>query len=135
MSLINTTDFQLVPDPTGLLSVYELGKGIDFEIKRVYCLTRLDAASSRGFHAHRALRQVAICLTGSCRFILDDGKTRESIVLDSPGLGLKIDSFVWREMHDFTSDCVLMVLASELYSEADYIRSYDDFIQEARNAS
>lgn len=134
MSLVRTSSFQLVPDPTGLLSVYEAGKTVGFDIKRVYCLTRLEAGSSRGYHAHRALRQIAVCLTGSCRFVLDDGRTRESIVLDTPGVGLQIDNLIWREMHDFTADCVLMVMASELYSEADYIRSYDDFLREVAKA-
>ncbi|UXN67835.1 FdtA/QdtA family cupin domain-containing protein (plasmid) [Devosia neptuniae] len=135
MSLVKTFNFQLIPDPTGLLSVYETGKGVDFEIKRVYCLSRLEANSTRGYHAHKALRQVAVCLSGSCRFVLDDGKVRESVVLDSPGVGLQIESFIWREMHDFSDNCVLMVLASELYSESDYIRSYEDFLKEVGNAS
>ncbi len=65
--------------------------------------------------------------------MLDDGTRRDSVVLDSPSIGLKIESFIWREMHDFSSDCVLMVMASQIYSEADYIRNYDDFLREVRN--
>ena len=83
---------------------------------------------SRGFHAHKNLRQVAVCVAGSCRFILDDGTKKEEVVLNSPATGLLIQGIVWREMHDFSSDCVLMVLADKYYDESDYIRKYDDFL-------
>ena len=84
---------------------------------------------SRGFHAHRRLKQVAIVLRGSCRFILDDGVERIEILLDNPAQGLLLDSIIWREMKDFSSDCVLMVLADQPYDENDYIRSYDEFLE------
>lgn len=121
----------MVPHESGNLSVYQFGSGVDFLIRRVYCLTNLRAGTSRGFHAHRKLRQVAVCLAGSCRFVLDDGRVREDVVLNSPRQGLNIGALIWREMNDFSTDCVLMVLASEEYSEADYIRNYDDFLREA----
>jgi UDP-2-acetamido-3-amino-2,3-dideoxy-glucuronate N-acetyltransferase len=77
----------------------------------------------------RALtKQVAVCLAGSCRFVLDDGRNKEKVVLDRPTEGLVIDSVVWREMHDFSDDCVLLVIASEHYEESDYIRDYDALI-------
>lgn len=129
MSLIRLVEFPVIPHETGSLSVYEQSDKIGFDIKRIYCLTRLALGAARGSHAHRALRQVAVCLSGSCRFILDDGKTREDVVLDNPGIGLHIGTYIWREMKDFSSDCVLMVIASELYSEPDYIRDYDEFLQ------
>ncbi|MCE4335325.1 WxcM-like domain-containing protein, partial [Escherichia coli] len=79
--------------------------------------------------AHRRLKQVAIVLRGSCRFILDDGVERIEILLDNPAQGLLLDSIIWREMKDFSSDCVLMVLADQPYDENDYIRSYDEFLE------
>ena len=87
---------------------------------------------SRGYHAHRNLRQVAMCVAGSCRMVLDNGSTREEVVLDCPTRGLLIESMMWREMHDFSDDCVLLVLASELYDETDYIRDYDEFLRSAK---
>ena len=74
------------------------------------------------------IKQVVIAVRGSCRFVLDDGDEKISILLDNPAQGLLIESGVWREMHDFSEDCVLMVLASSLYDEKDYIRDYDKFL-------
>ena len=88
---------------------------------------------SRGFHAHRNLKQIAVCLTGSCRFVLDNGKVKEEVILEGATNGLLIEDLVWREMHDFSSDCVLLVLASEHYDELDYIRDYDVFMQTVNN--
>ena len=74
----------------------------------------------RGFHAHKELKQVAIAVRGSCAFLLDDGNNKKEVVLNDPAKGLLIESFVWREMYDFSEDCVLMVLADAHYDEADY---------------
>ena len=111
----------------GLIALEEL-KNIPFEIKRVYYIYDTPADTSRGFHAHKQLQQVAVCVKGACSFLLDDGSERSTVRLNSPSKGLLIGNMVWREMYDFTDDCVLMVLASELYDESDYIRSYDDFM-------
>jgi len=127
MSLIKWVSFDTIGDGRGQLVALEAHKNIPFEIKRVYYMTKMKPMVPRGFHAHRQLRQVAICLAGHCRFILDDGNGREEIWLDSPGKGLVIGNMIWREMHDFSQDCVLMVLASEYYDESDYIRNYDEF--------
>lgn len=115
-------------DDRGSLIALEEGKNIPFPVKRVYYLFNTKEGVSRGFHAHKALKQVAIAVRGSCRFVLDDGKERVEVLLDNPAQGLLIESFMWREMHDFSDDCVLMVLADQLYDESDYIRSYDEFI-------
>ena len=128
MSLIKTIEFDLLGDERGSLISLEENKNIPFDIKRVYYIFGTEQGVARGFHAHKNLQQVAICVKGSCRFILDNGKCRESIVLDSPSVGLYIDNNKWREMHDFSEDCVLMVLASNYYDEADYIRDYDKFL-------
>lgn len=127
MSLIKTIEFSPLGDERGSLVALEIEKAIPFEIKRVYYIFGTKAGVSRGFHAHRSLQQVAVCVTGKCRMVLDDGQRREDVWLDSPTKGLLIGDLVWREMHDFSPDCVLLVLASEFFNESDYIRSYDEF--------
>jgi len=128
MSLIQMIDFQVLGDKRGSLVALEAGKEVPFDVKRVYYLFGTKAGVTRGFHAHKALRQVAVCISGSCRFLLDDGKKKEKIFLDSPNQGLLIEHLAWREMYDFSEDCVLLVLASEHYDEEDYIRDYDEFL-------
>lgn len=98
-----------------------------FDVKRVYYIFGTQQGVSRGFHAHKNLKQVAVCVTGKCKMVLDDGKKREEVWLDSPTTGLIIEDLTWREMHNFSEDCVLLVLASEHYDESDYIRDYDEF--------
>lgn len=116
-------------DERGSLIALEEEKNIPFTIKRVYYLFDTGEGVRRGFHAHRSLKQVAIAVRGSCRFLLDDGKEKIDIRLDHPQQGLLIESFVWREMYDFSPDCVLMVLADNLYDESDYVRDYATFLQ------
>jgi len=130
MSLIKWIDFPTLGDERGSLVALETEKYVPFLIKRVYYIFGTKAGVSRGFHAHKKLQQVAICITGSCRIILDDGQQRSQALLNSPNKGLVIGDLVWREMHDFSEDCVLLVLASEHYDESDYIRNYDDFIHQ-----
>jgi dTDP-4-dehydrorhamnose 3,5-epimerase-like enzyme len=127
MSLIKTIDFPPLGDERGSLVALEAHKTVPFDVKRVYYIFGTKPGVSRGFHAHRALQQVSVCVTGKCRMVLDDGQRREEVWLDSPTKGLLIGDLVWREMHDFSPDCVLLVLASEFYDETDYIRSYDEF--------
>ncbi len=132
MSLIKLIDFPLLGDSRGSLVALEENKQIPFVIKRVYYLYGTKEGVARGFHAHKKLKQVAICLSGSCKFILDDGLAREEVILSSPNQGLLIDSVIWREMHDFSHDCVLLVLASNVYDEADYIRDYSTFLESVK---
>ncbi len=127
--MINMLEFKVLGDDRGSLVSLEENANIPFDIKRVYYIFDTESEVSRGFHAHKNLEQVAICVKGSCRFILDDGQARESVILDSPQKGLYIDNNKWREMYDFSDDCVLMVLASNIYDESDYIRNYDDFLK------
>ncbi|WP_163306479.1 sugar 3,4-ketoisomerase, partial [Enterobacter ludwigii] len=108
---------------------------IPFSIKRVYYIFDTKEGVRRGFHAHKKLKQVAIAVKGSCRFLLDDGTERIEVVLDNPAQGLLIESCIWREMYDFSSDCVLMVLADSHYDEKDYIRDYDAFAIHANENS
>jgi dTDP-4-dehydrorhamnose 3,5-epimerase-like enzyme len=132
MRLIKWIDFQSLGDERGSLVAVEIGmeKAVPFDIKRVYYIYRTAEGVSRGHHAHKKLKQVAICLAGQCRMVLDDGKNREEVWLDCPTKGLLIEDLVWREMHDFSKDCVLLVLASEHYDESDYIRDYESFLKE-----
>ena len=128
MSLVQWIHFPSLGDERGSLVALEGVKTVPFEIKRVYYIFGTQPGVARGFHAHRNLQQVAVCVTGKCRMVLDDGEKREETWLDSPNKGLLIGQMVWREMHDFSSDCVLLVVASEHYDENDYIRLYSDFV-------
>lgn len=131
MSLINLVEFPILGDERGSLIALEAMKNIPFDIKRVYYIFGADETIARGFHAHKALQQVAVCVAGKCRMVLDDGYLKEDVWLDSPNKGLLIGNNIWREMHDFSSNCVLLVFASEYYDESDYIRNYDEFLKEA----
>ena len=129
MTLANILEFQSNGDDRGSLVALESYKNIPFDIKRVYYIFDTKVDVIRGLHAHKELLQVMVCLKGSCHIMLDNGSTKEQIVLDSPNKGLLIDSMMWREMHDFSADCVLLVLANEHYDESDYIRDYDEFVK------
>lgn len=121
------TQFSVIGDKRGQLVALEAGRNVPFEIRRVYYITGMNFDRPRGFHAHRELRQLAICLAGSCKILLDDGKRKDELTLASPSVGVLIDRMVWHEMRDFSPDCVFMVLASDLYDEKDYIRDYFEF--------
>lgn len=114
-------------DDRGSLISLEEGKNIPFQVKRVYYMFDTGQGVKRGYHAHKSLKQVAVAVRGSCRFLLDDGKEKIDFRLDNPCQGLLIESFVWRVMYDFSPDCVLMVLADSLYDETDYVRDYATF--------
>lgn len=116
-------------DHRGKLVSLEGNKNIPFEIKRMYYMFDTLPNESRGFHAHTKLEQIIIAMDGACRFVLDDGKSREEVLLNRPDIGLYIGPGMWREMHDFSYGCKLVVLASEYYDEKEYIRSYDDFLK------
>lgn len=121
--------FQKHGDDRGMLIALESNKEIPFEIKRVYYMYDTIENVRRGFHAHKKLKQILICIHGNCKIHLDDGYETKEVILDKPYEGLYIENDIWREMYDFSSDAVLMVLASELYDESDYIRNYDEFIK------
>lgn len=133
MSVIQWIHFPPLGDERGSLVALETGKTVPFDIKRVYYIFATQKDVARGFHAHKNLKQIAVCVTGKCRMVLDDSNTRQEVWLDSPTKGLLISDLVWREMHDFSEDCVLLVLASQHYDESDYIRNYQDFIKITRD--
>lgn len=123
-TLIN---FKTLGDERGSLIALEENYNTPFAIRRVYYIFDTKEGVERGFHAHIDLKQMAICVKGSCIFVLDDGKEREEVALSSPNQGLLIEGMIWREMCSFSPDCVLLVLASDHYYEADYIRDYNEF--------
>ena len=127
MNLVRYHKIKSIIDPRGSLFPIEGNRDIPFAIKRVYFLRDLLPDVPRGFHAHRQLQQIAVCVSGSCSFVLDNGRDAECVEIAHPGVGLMIDKLVWHEMHSFSDDCVLMVIASDYYDERDYIRDYSDF--------
>ncbi|MAA64502.1 MAG: dTDP-6-deoxy-3,4-keto-hexulose isomerase [Alteromonadaceae bacterium] len=127
--LVRWVDFAPLGDERGELVSIEGGRNIPFPVRRVYYIYSCRQGVSRGFHAHRALRQVAICISGSCKMLLDNGRERAEATLDSPLRGLLIEGMMWREMHEFSPNCVLLVLADQHYDESDYIRSYEGFLE------
>ena len=122
--------FTVHGDHQGSLVALEKGEDFPFAIKRVYYIWGTAHNAVRGKHSHRNLEQVVICTSGSCDFILDDGKSRATIRLGNPAQGLYIKKNVWREFTNFSPDCVVMVLASEHYRESDYIKDYAEFLKE-----
>lgn len=135
MSLLKLIDLKPLGDERGQLSVLEAQKNIPFPIKRVYYLNNMRPDVPRGFHAHKKLEQVAVCVAGKCHMLLDDGNNKEKVLMDSPNKAIRIEPMVWHEMHDFSEDCVLLVLASDHYDEGDYIRNYEAFLNVAKHES
>jgi dTDP-4-dehydrorhamnose 3,5-epimerase-like enzyme len=127
MSIVSMRSFPNLGDDRGSLVVLNQQQEIPFTVKRVYYIYGTKDEVSRGFHAHKELHQLAICVSGSCRMVLDDGHSRQEILMQSPEVGVDLPPFLWHEMHNFTPDCVLLVLASALYDEDDYIRDYELF--------
>jgi dTDP-4-dehydrorhamnose 3,5-epimerase-like enzyme len=126
-------DFKTLGDERGSLIALEENYNTPFEIKRVYYIFDTKEGVRRGYHAHRNLKQIAIAVSGNCTFVLDNGFERKEVILDNPNKGLLIEGLIWREMYNFSKDCVLMVIASEYYDENDYIREYSKFIDEVEN--
>ena len=121
--------FQQHGDDRGMLVALEEYKDIPFEIKRVYYMYDTKKDVHRGFHAHKSLEQILICIHGSCKVLLDNGTEKKIVSLEKPYEGLYIANNMWREMYDFSEVAVLMVLASEYYKEEDYIRDYNEFLR------
>jgi dTDP-4-dehydrorhamnose 3,5-epimerase-like enzyme len=121
--------FQPHGDERGQLVALEENIDIPFRIKRVYFMYDTKDGVVRGHHAHKSLEQILVCIHGSCKVRLDNGKEKKVVPLEKPYEGLYIANNIWREMFDFSSDAVLMVFASELYNEEDYIRDYDEFLK------
>lgn len=121
--------FQQHGDERGQLVALEEFKDIPFEIKRVYYMYGTEEGVRRGYHAHKSLEQILICIHGSCKILLDNGTEKKIVFLEKPYEGLYVPNSMWREMYDFSADAVLLCLASELYNEDDYIRDYNEFLK------
>jgi hypothetical protein len=119
-----------ITDPRGNLTVVEQLKEVPFEIKRVYWTYDVPGGERRGGHAHKNLQQLIVALGGSFHVTLDNGKEKETYLLNHPYQGLLIPTMTWRTLEDFSSGAVCMVLTSDFYDEDDYIREYDDFLKE-----
>ena len=126
---VRLLEFSQYGDERGHLVIVEGNSDIPFEIKRVYYMYDTKEGVTRGYHAHKSLEQILVCIHGSCKVLLDNGKEKKIVSLEKPYEGLYIPNNMWREMYDFSSDAVLMVLASEVYNEQDYIRDYETFLK------
>ncbi len=127
-------DIKTIPTiGAGELSFFEANHLVEFDIKRIYYISKVPEGTRRGFHAHKTLQQILFCPYGKIQLILDDGNKREEITLSDPSIGIVIDKPIWREMLWLQKDSVLVVAASEYYEVEDYIRNYDDFISYIKN--
>lgn len=122
----------VVSDPRGDLTFVEGGNHVPFQIRRVYYLYNVPVDSERGGHAHHELEQVIFALSGSFRITVDDGRERREYWLRDPRTGVYISRMIWREMDAFSQGAVCMVLASQPYDEADYIRDYSSFAEQTK---
>jgi dTDP-4-dehydrorhamnose 3,5-epimerase-like enzyme len=127
-------DLPKICDPRGNLTFVESNRHVPFEIKRVYYTYDVPGGSERGGHAHKQLRQLVIAMSGSFDVVLDDGVQKQRFHLNRSYFGLYVCPMIWREIDNFSSGSVCMVLASELYDETDYYRDYDAFIRALREA-
>lgn len=121
-----------IQDHRGNLTFIETGRHVPFEIKRVYYLYDVPGGAARAAHGHRALHQLVIAISGSFDITLDDGKEKKVFQLNRSYYGLYIPPMMWRDLDNFSSGAVCMVLASDFYDESDYFRNYRDFLNTAR---
>lgn len=135
MSQFNVYDCSIIEfnkhhsDRKGNLTVVQNGETIPFDVKRVYYIYDVPGGAERGSHAHRELSQLIVAASGSFTVTLDDGICKRSFFLNRPYQGLYVKPGMWRELSDFSSGAVCMVLASDIYNKEDYIRDYQDFIK------
>lgn len=125
-------DLPKISDPRGNLSFIEGGRHVPFCIKRVYYLYDVPGGSDRGSHAHKTLHQFIVAMSGSFDVVLDDGQEKRRFHLNRSYYGLYVSPMMWRELDNFSSGAVCMVLASDYYDESDYYRQYEQFIHACR---
>lgn len=128
-------EFKVLGDHRGQLVALEANKEVPFDVKRVFYIYGTQEGVPRGNHSHYKTKQFLVAVNGSCKVTLDDGKTKETFDLNKPNLGLFQDALIWGTMHDFSPDCVLLVLADAYYDASDYITDYDKFLEVVRNDS
>lgn len=124
----------LIEDLRGALTFGEINQHLPFEPKRFFIVFDVPSREVRGEHAHRELQEFLVCLRGSCAVAIDDGHTRDEVVLDSPTVGLHLSPRLWRVHYKYSPDAMLLVLCSDVYKADDYIRDYDTFLDMARAA-
>lgn len=122
-------EFKVLGDHRGQLIALEANRQIPFDVKRVFYIYGTQEGVPRGNHSHYKTKQFLVAVNGSCKVTLDNGKEKEVYELNKPNLGLLQDALIWGTMHEFSSDCVLMVLADEYYDPSDYITNYDKFLE------
>lgn len=126
---MNVLNFKILGDHRGQLVALEANREVPFDIKRVFYIYGTQQDVPRGNHSHYKTKQFLVSVAGSCKVTLDDGKNKETFDLDKPNIGLFQDALIWGTMHDFSPDCVLMVLADDYYDASDYITNYDKFLE------
>ncbi len=129
LALCRLMEFPVITDPRGNLTFIENSKHIPFDVKRVYYLYDVPGGANRAGHGHKELHQVIVAMSGSFDVLLDDGIHKKKFHLNRSYYGLYVSPRVWREIDNFSSGSVCMVLASDYYSEADYLRKYEEFIE------
>ncbi|MDF1877996.1 FdtA/QdtA family cupin domain-containing protein [Sulfurimonas sp. SAG-AH-194-L11] len=123
-------ELKVLGDDRGRLVALEANRQIPFDVKRVFYIYGTQENTPRGNHSHHKTKQFLVAVNGNCKVTLDDGKNKEVFDLNKPNLGLFQDALIWGTMHDFSSDCILMVLADDYYDANDYITKYDNFLEE-----
>lgn len=126
---LNIIKFPIRGDNDGWLTPIEEQQDIPFDIKRVYYIYGTKEGVVRGRHAHIKLDQILITVSGSCKVLMDNGTEKKVVQLNTPDKGLFVGEKIWHDMYDFSSDCVLLVLASDFYDERKYIRDYEEFLK------
>jgi len=123
-------NFKVMGDERGSLIALEENHNVPFDVKRVFYIYGTQGNITRGNHSHYKTKQLLIATNGGCQVTLDDGKgNKEIYTLNKPNIGILQDELIWGSMHDFSHDCVLMVLADSYYDDKDYIRDYDTFLK------
>ncbi|MBW8073468.1 MAG: WxcM-like domain-containing protein [Ferrovum sp.] len=129
IALCKIVDLPKISDPRGNLTFIEANRHIPFEIKRVYYLYDVPGGAERGGHAHKALHQLIIAMSGSFDVLIDDGREKKRVHLNRSYYGLYICPMIWRELDNFSSGSVCMVLASAYFDELDYYRDYENYVK------
>ena len=127
-------DLPKIVDPRGSLTFVEGGRHVPFEIRRVYHLYDMPGGAARAGHGHKTLEQLIVAVSGSFDVAVDDGRSKTSYHLNRADSGLYMPSMIWRQIDNFSTGSVCMVLASDYFDEADYYRDYDAFVRAARTA-
>lgn len=127
-------NFKVMGDERGSLIAFEENQNVHFDVKRVFYIYGTQEGVSRGKHAHYKAKQLLIAINGGCKVTLDNGVDKETYTLNKPNVGLSQDALIWGVMHDFSNDCILMVLADTHYDNSDYIRDYDKFLKEVNDS-